>query len=250
MERSPRILGVLAAVGALACCGLTADRAAAQDASVAAAGNPITGGLGFDPPDVMVTIGRAVEWTNTDFLVPHTATEDHGLWDLGGDYGLPPLIPSGFGPGESVKRTFEAGTHKYYCVLHADTMRGVVSVPVDVRMIGLRERVNGRNAVVRYVSATWAIEAPAQGQVFDVQVRRGEAEWQPFREATRQTGALFKAEAKGTVWHVHARLRKADDATAATDWSPVVTIVSDQSPLPKAKAKRKTKRKPARRRRP
>src|SRR5947209_5511441 len=32
--------------------------------------------LKFDPPEVMVTVGSTVRWTNTDNAVPHTATED------------------------------------------------------------------------------------------------------------------------------------------------------------------------------
>src|SRR5205823_1301278 len=81
---------------------------------VDANGNAFTGGLSFTPDHVTARIGQVVEWTNTDFLVPHTATEDHGLWDLGGTYGQTPANPSGFGPGMSVSRPFEAGTEHYY----------------------------------------------------------------------------------------------------------------------------------------
>jgi plastocyanin len=48
-------------------------------ASVNANGNAFTGGLSFTPFSVTVPVGGVVRWTNTDMLVPHTATEDHGL---------------------------------------------------------------------------------------------------------------------------------------------------------------------------
>jgi plastocyanin len=46
--------------------------------NVAAAGNPFTGGLAFEPADVAPEIGRHVRWTNTDPYVPHTATRRTG----------------------------------------------------------------------------------------------------------------------------------------------------------------------------
>src|SRR3954463_9732493 len=70
-------------------------------ADVKAEGNPFSGGLAFDPPNVAVKVGEIVRWTNTDQAVPHTATENHGLWDLAGTYGNEAIAPTGFGPGES-----------------------------------------------------------------------------------------------------------------------------------------------------
>ena len=210
---------------------------------VDAAGNPFTGGLAFEPATVSVTVGRMVQWTNTDFLVPHTATEDHGLWDLGGTYGVPVVSPSGFGPGATVSRQFEAGTHRYFCEVHPD-MKAVVVVPVDLRLFGLRQRrtrTHERPRVLRYVAATWAAAAPASGQAFDVQLHRGDAAWQTVRAGTRELGMVFRAGEGGTRWQVRARLRKADNAGAATDWSPAATIVSDQKP-PNRKAKRKRRK--------
>src|SRR4051794_4927278 len=87
-------------------------------AEVDANGNAVVpGSLGFDPVEVSVKVGEIVRWTNTDSSVPHTATEDHGLWRLSGTYGSPGPF-QGFGPGESVERRFEAGTHHYYCEVH------------------------------------------------------------------------------------------------------------------------------------
>jgi plastocyanin len=216
----------------------TGDEPTGQPTNVNAEGNAFTGGLAFVPASVKLTVGRTIQWTNTDVLVPHTATEDHGLWDLGGSYGATPANPSGFGPGEKVSRIVEAGTAHYYCRVHPVQMHGVIEVPVDLRMIGHRGRFHGRVRVIRYISATWAGPPPADGEGFDVQIKRGAGDWQAFRDATRQTGALLRAGVKGTVTHVRARLRKLSDPKAAEDWSPDASIVSDQKPL-KAPARRR-----------
>src|SRR5207237_3176522 len=96
-------------------------------ADVKAEGNAFTGGLKFDPPKVSVKVGQIVRWTNTDKFVPHTATEDHGLWDLAGTYGMTPANPAGFGPGETRTRVFEAGTEHYYCRVHPQPLHRVVA---------------------------------------------------------------------------------------------------------------------------
>jgi plastocyanin len=205
----------------------------APPVNVNAEGNAFTGGLAFAPANVGVTIGRTIQWTNTDFLVPHTATEDHGLWDLGGTYAQTPLTTGGFGPGAVVSRRFEAGTHHYYCKVHPTQMKAVIAVPVDLRLFGQRQRrrrTHEQPRVLRYVTATWAIEPPASGEGFDIQLHRGAAAWQTVRSATRETGMVFRAGEAGTRWEVRARLRNAANASAATDWSPVATIVSDQKP--------------------
>jgi len=201
--------------------------------NVNAAGNAFTGGLAFSPDKVTVTIGRIVQWTNTDFLVPHTATEDHGLWDLGGTYGGTGITPPGFGPGTVVNRRFEAGTAHYYCKVHPAQMKAVVAVPVDLRLFGRRQRksrTHEKPRMLRYVAATWALESPAAGEAFDVQTHRGGAAWQTVRNGTRETGMAFRAGEAGTRWEVRARLRRASNPQIATDWSPVVAIVSDQKP--------------------
>src|SRR6059058_3132731 len=115
--------GAAVLVGVLLAVPVGAAGDAKPAAEVNAEGNAFTGGLKFDPAKVGVKVGQVVRWTNTDFLVPHTATEDHGLWDLGGTYGGTPANPSGFGPGESRSRVFEAGTQNYYCRVHPKQMR-------------------------------------------------------------------------------------------------------------------------------
>src|SRR3954452_20693865 len=115
--------------GTVAVVALAAPAAAqAATTEVGANGNVFTGGLSFTPAKLTLAVGDTVRWRNTDNVVPHTATENHGLWDLGGDYGQTPANPSGFGPGETVQRRFEAGKHSYYCRVHPTQMRGRIDV--------------------------------------------------------------------------------------------------------------------------
>lgn len=186
--------------------------------NVEATGNPFTGGLAFEPAVVRAGVGDVVRWTNTDFAVPHTATEDHFLWRLTGDYGDPlGLFPTGFGPGDSRERLFEAGTHSYFCEVHGrDRQSGVVEVPV-----ALRQR-RGRRGF--RVIAKWALGRSAAGQVFDVQRRRGGRAWRPVRDGTRASQASFGGGPSGTVWRFRARLRDAEDQSRATGYSPPARI--------------------------
>ena len=182
------------------------------DAEVDANGNAFEpGSLNFDPVEVTVPVGGVVRWTNTDYAVPHTATEDHNLWDLGGTYGIPGA--QGFGPGESVERAFEAGTHHYYCEVHPEDMRGVVEVPPTLTK---KRR--------RRAKAVWSPAAPAEGLAFDVQRRRNGRKWRKLFEATTERQTTFELGEPGTRWDVRVRLRDAEDAQKATDWSPVVSI--------------------------
>ena len=186
----------------------------AADAEVDANGNAfVPGSLNFDPAEVSVAVGGVVRWTNTDMFVPHTATEDHGLWQLSGTYGSPGPY-QGFGPGESVERPFEAGTHHYYCEVHPEDMKAVVKVPAQLA------RLRGRLRA----AATWSASAPAEGLVFDVQRRRNAGGWKPLRSGTTKKSATFRLGRRGTRWQVRARLRSATDPAKATDWSPVAAI--------------------------
>jgi plastocyanin len=220
------------AAGIAACVLTIAPAAWAQesqpDAEVAAAGNVFTGGLAFEPAEVTVPVGGVVRWTNTDFLVPHTATEDHGLWDLGGDYGQTPANPPGFGPEMSVQRAFEAGTHAYFCRVHPEDMRGTVTVAPALalerrRVRRTRRTRSGRRVVrrftVRVLEARWASAAPAEGLVFDVQRRRAGGDWVAFRDGTTEPAGSFTAS-RGGDFEVRARLRAAGSSEAATGWSP------------------------------
>ena len=216
------------ALAALVPIVIFAPGAAAATTHVDANGNAFTGGLSFTPKEVTVAVGDTVTWTNTDVLVPHTATEDHGLWDLGGSYAGTPVSPPGFPPGATVQRVFEAGTTAYYCRVHPVAMRGVVAVPVTLGLTQRRVRVRGarKRKLVRYVDARWAAPAPASGEAFDVEIRRGNGAWRAARSGTTETHALIRAGRHGTVTHVRARLRRADNATVATGWSPDAQITA------------------------
>lgn len=184
--------------------------------TVNANGNAFTGGLGFDPPIVGAKVGQEVNWVNTDFLVPHTATELHGLWDVAGSYGLPGQ--TGFGPGETAGRRFESGTHVYYCRIHPDDMRGRIDVPVKLRLKN-RKEPRGANVHVK-----WASEREP-GIVFDVQRRRaGSPTWLNLKRRTKAGSSSFDPGDSGGGWQVRARMRSADDPAAKTDWSPPARI--------------------------
>jgi plastocyanin len=212
---------------ALSAAAVAPPAAGAQPAAtVAAEGNAFTGGLRFNPAEVSVGLGQIVRWTNTDVLVPHTATEDHELWDLTGTYGQTPANPPGFGPGESRERPFEAGSHRYFCRVHPTTMRGVVSVPVRLEAASTvtETKPSGKRRKRRRVLVTWAPGVPAQGLGFDVEIRKGEGPWRTWREAKPASSGTFRTQTAKAPWSVRARLRRLDDAKRATDWSPVASI--------------------------
>jgi plastocyanin len=182
-------------------------------AQVDAEGNPFTGGLGFDPVRVRVAVGQNVRWTNTDTTVPHTVTEEHGIFDLGGTYGPPGNM--GFGPGESVELRLASGTFSYYCRVHPVEMQGVVAAPV--RLSILRGRV-ARGTSLR-IRAIWARAALPSGQRFDVQRRIGGGSWRSVRGGTRATGGRFAAVAD-KVNAFRARIRRAGASGGASGYSP------------------------------
>jgi plastocyanin len=200
-----RGVGAVAGVVASASLGLAAS-ALASTHEVGANGNAFTGGLSFTPAEVSARVGDVVAWTNTDALVPHTATEDHGLWEETGSYGGTPANPPGFGPGERRERTFEAGAFSYLCEVHPADMRGVIRVVPIVKRVGRADK---------RLRVTWAEESPADGQVFDVE-RRKDGEWRTARDGTTATKATFPGK-RGAF---RVRLRLAGDPSAASGWSP------------------------------
>ena len=221
--RIGRAIALGASLASLALAG-PASGAGSERAEVQATGNPFTGGLGYDPRAITVEVGTIVRWTNTDSIAPHTATERNGLWDLGGDYGLPGL--TGFGPGESVERSFEASSFTYYCTLHGfEAQNGSVAVPVELttRKRPVRRRPGRRKT---QIISRWASEAPAEGRVFDVEFRRGNGPWRPLRSGTAETSATLAARRRGTVTTVRARLRSASSPKAAADWSPEASVTA------------------------
>jgi plastocyanin len=191
--------------------------AGAVTKDVKAEGNPVQGGLAFTPKSVKVGVGGVVRWTNTDGTVPHTATEDHGLWDLTGTYGIPGNY--GFGPGESRKRAFEAGTQHYYCKVHPTQMRGVVRVPVRTKVT----KFNTSGS--RQLTIRWAPRKSTGDRVFDVQLKLdGGAPWRKFRKGTHGATGTRNNSGPKTGYSIRARMRSASDPSKATGWSPVVHV--------------------------
>jgi len=182
-----------------------------SDRSVEAQGNPFSGGLRFDPSRVKAKVGQAVSWTNTDSFVPHTATEDHRLWRLAGDYGPPGTM--GFAPGETVQRRFAAGTWSYFCEIHPTQMHGTVVVPVTLR----------RTPGSLLVKAIWSRLALPAGQVFDVQERIGAGPWRTVRDGVRGREGSF-ADRDGQLLGFRARVRRTTAPTASSGYSPVARI--------------------------
>lgn len=202
--------GAIAAITMTGALAVAAAPARALD--VDAAGNAFTGGLAFTPAVATGQVGEAVRWTNTDFIAPHTVTEDHDLFDLTGGWGATPINPPGFGPGRVALRVLEAGTLSYFCRVHPKDMRGRIAVPVQLAP-----------APARGATATWAAAAPAAGQVFDVELRRGAGPWRALRTGTTDTSAVVRGGKRRTTIAVRARLRSAADAAKATGWSPDAT---------------------------
>jgi len=185
-------------------------------AEVGANGNPFTGGLSFSPPQVTVQVGDAVRWTNTDAAVPHTVTEDHGLFQLSGTYGATPANPPGFAPGTSVERTFSAGTFAYFCSVHPTQMKGTVTVPLRVRLGKIH---HGRYAA----TITWSDQAPETSQAFDLQEMKGGSAWRTVRDGTSALQARFVLR-KGKRYAFRSRVRRTYDPSSASGYSPVATV--------------------------
>lgn len=258
------LLPLAAAQGSGGADGARARAAASPPIDISANGDIINSyALAFVPAEVSAHIGQVVRWTNTDFLVPHTATEDHGLWNLAGDYGQTPINPPGFPPNASVSRAFEAGTAHYYCKVHPVQMHGVIAVPVELSVAHQTTTVAATPAPVKKarkkvhhpkrhttgtrhkrrpvkhhpltpatpvtvtsstITATWSSRPPAAGQVFDVQIQQGSGPWQDFRVGTSDASGSFSGGAVGSTWQVRARLRSATNAAVAEDWSPLASI--------------------------
>lgn len=228
------------AAGTVLCAGsgpASADAPAPINAT--ANGNAVAGGLSFQPANITGAVGQTVTWRNTDAVAPHTVTEDHGLFDLvGNNVNGTPVSDPGFGPGTSVSLVLSAGTATYYCKVHPGKMNGVLAVPVTLALgpglaqaktpartaAGRRRRAARRRAFQRTLTLTWAAAAPADGEVFDVQQRRGGGAWTTIADGTSAVTLREKAGRRGTVTAVRARLRLAADARKATGWSPEATV--------------------------
>ncbi|MDQ3985472.1 MAG: cupredoxin domain-containing protein [Actinomycetota bacterium] len=110
-----RIRSIVLLLGAFALWVLTPAVSSAEDAPVSAVDDA------FDPPEVQISKGDSVTWTN-DGDADHTATASDGSFESGN-----------LDPGESFTQTFdEAGEFPYYCEYHGtaegEGMAGTVVV--------------------------------------------------------------------------------------------------------------------------
>jgi plastocyanin len=216
-----------------------APAAQAANKDVNAAGNPFLGGLAFAPATTDVTVGDTVTWTNTDFLVPHTATEDHGLFRLGGTFGPPVTAVGGFAPGEKVSRAFDAGTFHYFCEIHPVQMRGVVAAAMRLsskpvtRTRVVKKKPHGRKGKRKRriskrgseITAVWGTVPLPADQVFDVQMKQG-GDWKTVRDGVSQLSGAFDGGKPGTTSSFRARVRRDTDPSSSSDWSPVAAITA------------------------
>lgn len=188
---------------------------AATTHEATANGSPFAGGLSFAPAELTVAVGDTVRWTNTDAFVPHTATEINGVFDLGGEYGLPGQ--TGFGPGEAVEWRFAGGAYDYFCKIHPE-MTGHIDVPVKVRPKGRGRKLS--------VVATWAAEAPPEGQLFDVQRSKNGGAFRTVLDGTSELKERFGAR-RGQELAFRSRVWLEANPGQASGWSPPAAIAID-----------------------
>lgn len=76
--------------------------------------------IAFDPPEITITAGESVTWTNKDLIIPHTATSGNpGDADLGSVFQSVLLSTD-----QTFTHTFEtAGEFVYFCEVHPVMMR-------------------------------------------------------------------------------------------------------------------------------
>lgn len=128
---SMRPYGIAAALAALAL--LAAPASPAQDTPQPAAIVNMTFGLKFDPPQVRVRVGEAVEWRNKAFF-KHTVTFDPAKAADPSHVVLPegvePFDSGDIDGGKTWRHVFTTpGRYEYVCRPHEDhEMRGVVIV--------------------------------------------------------------------------------------------------------------------------
>jgi plastocyanin len=268
MRRRITAFAAGAALGLCTALAAAPGAGAAQPAAeVDAAGNAFSGGLAFIPARISVRVGDVVQWRNTDFLVPHTATEDHFLFNLTGDYGGTPVNPPGFGPGETRRHRFAAGTWNYFCQVHPDDMRGRVTVPPTLRVTAryrlrpkkrkhrcrtrrcrkrrraqrrpcrtdacrqrrreARLRDRRRRTVVNFTLAGRWAAAPLPAGQAFV-VERRRGSGPAVRTETRDLSGRFDAGRKsGVTYRLRVRVR---GSRGATGWSPPVRVTTRKDP--------------------
>ena len=204
---------IAAAASALVVVPPVASAATPHEAT--ANGNPFAGGLSFAPAELSVEVGDTVRWTNTDPVVPHTVTEINGLFDLGGEYGIPGS--TGFGPGEAVEWQFAGGGYDYFCEIHPE-MTGHVDAPVKVRP--------KRKGKKRSVVVIWAAVPPPEGQLFDVQRSMNGGTFRTVLDGTTDLRGKFEAK-RGQELAFRSRVWVQENPGQASGWSPPAAIAID-----------------------
>jgi plastocyanin len=155
----------------------------------------------FTPSTVDIARGGSVSW---DFTGEnhHSATDGTGLG----------LYDSGVVPGGAPSISFAfpaAGTYPFVCILHAQ-MVGRVHVPVRA--------APARGDLRRRFTVTWAAAAPADGDVYDVQIRPPDGGWKGWRIGVSALSHAFVQDAGSGSYRFRARMRDAATGKAA-DWS-------------------------------
>ena len=107
--RARFLAGTVVAIAAIASIGGGAVLAADHAVAIS--------GFAFSPPDITVTVGDTITWTNSD-ATAHTATADDGSFDTG-------TIGATARPGRATFST--AGSFPYHCKIHS-SMTGTITV--------------------------------------------------------------------------------------------------------------------------
>ncbi len=158
----------------------------------------------FEPETVGGEMGDRFEWTNAGSEY-HSVTEASGLglWDSQIIRGERSHNPETWW----VKVPW-AGTFSYRDMVCG--FQGRVAVP---------PRVPDRVSAGERVAVTMSVEPPPEGTAFDLQLRKGDGEWQTVREAVAEGRAELDPLEAGE-YGVRCRIRSLEDGTKATGWSP------------------------------
>jgi len=210
-----RVLPVAIVLALLAAAPAGAHSGHAGPVPIELRGNALAGGYGFFPNGVPgMAVGEFASFKNADSFERHSVADATGAWSVGE-----------LAPGASALREFEAGTHRFLCTFHPSTMRGELAIApyVYVDRVRVPRRKGRRKPKRRFtyeVVAVWAFSEPAAGTAYDVERRQGGGAWRRWRTGTRTTGGDFRFGSRRTPWEVRDRVRRADDAAKATEWSP------------------------------
>ena len=174
--------------------GLTVVPVASSTAGGPAPSIVTVADMQFTPKTLRVPmIGTTVHWEFQDSM-PHTTTSDQGFWDSGTR-----------SSGDTFTHTFRsAGTFPYHCSIHS-SMHGTIVVPVNVT-----------GSPQAGWTLRWTTSAP-EGELYDVQIRKGHGKWKALRSNTRTQSVSFSRAGR---WSVRARTIDGEPS----GWSPATTF--------------------------